>query len=244
MPSLTGWHGAVNKLYPRRVDPVGQKIQVSVNGGERTLTMEAGRPLLFGLMSAGTYIPSACGGRGSCGQCRVRIAEGAPPHNQAEALLISEADQRLGVHLSCQILPDGPLSIEIQQKHFAARQHAASVVRVRELTWEIREITLDVTGAGGFSFVAGQYVQVFLPGKRILSRAAVSRLLHGLSSVLFGDHHAVGQARARGGLPVPVRPAFTQVIRWPSAGRSAIFACTRAIGRPCSSREAPAWPPS
>ncbi|MGA2766057.1 MAG: 2Fe-2S iron-sulfur cluster binding domain-containing protein [Spirochaetia bacterium] len=137
---------------------------MSVNGGERTLTMEAGRPLLFGLMSAGTYIPSACGGRGSCGQCRVRISEGAPPHNQAEALLISEADQRLGIHLSCQIRPDGPLSIEIPRKHFAARQHAASVVRVRELTWEIREITLDVTGAGGFSFVAGQYIQVFLPG--------------------------------------------------------------------------------
>ena len=157
MPVLPGWKAAVNKRYPRLV-------RISVNRGERAVEVEAGRPLLFGLMSGGIYIPSACGGRGSCGQCRVRIPGGTPRPNETEVSLLSQNDRSSGVRLACQVRVGADLSIEIPARHFAARQHPARVARLRDLTWEIKEVTLDLEGPQDFSFIAGQYVQVFLPG--------------------------------------------------------------------------------
>jgi len=133
-----------------------------VNDGARTAMVDSGRPLLFGLMSEGIYIPSACGGRGLCGQCRVCIKGRAPAHTDAERSLISESDREQGLHLSCQVRVSDSFSIEIPWKHFGARQYMAHVAGVRDLTWEIREVTLEMTG--GLPFTAGQYIQLFLPG--------------------------------------------------------------------------------
>ncbi len=140
----------------------GGEHRINVNDGARTASVEAGRPLLFGLMSEGIYIPSACGGRGVCGQCRVYVKGSRLPHNDAERSLLTESDRQFGVHLSCQIKVQSLLSIEVPWKHFAARQYRARVAGIRDLTWEIKEVTLDVKG--GLSFVSGQYIQLFLPG--------------------------------------------------------------------------------
>jgi len=134
---------------------------ININDGARTASVEVGRPLLFGLMSSGIYVPSACGGRGSCGQCRVYV-KGRLAHTDAERSLISDSDRQVGVHLSCQIRVTSGLSIEVPWKHFSARQYVARVAAIRDLTWEIKEVTLDV--AEGLSFAAGQYIQLFLPG--------------------------------------------------------------------------------
>jgi Na+-transporting NADH:ubiquinone oxidoreductase subunit F len=115
-------------------------------------------------MSEGIYIPSACGGRGVCGQCRVHIKDNGLPYALAERSLISESDQKFGVHLSCQVRVSLDLSIEIPSKHFAAKQYFTRVAGIRGLTSEIKEVTLDVTGPRELSFVAGQYIQFFLPG--------------------------------------------------------------------------------
>jgi len=137
---------------------------ITVNDGVRIASVETGRPLLFGLMSDGIYIPSACGGRGVCGQCRVCIKTKRLPHTEAERSLISESDREFGIHLSCQVRVSLDLSIEIPWKHFAASQYSTRVAGLRSLTSEIREVTLDVTGPRELSFVAGQYIQLFLPG--------------------------------------------------------------------------------
>lgn len=156
------------RVYPdgklRSISSILADVKVSVNASARTAEVERGRPLLFGLMSAGIFIPSACGGRGSCGQCRVRLTGGARTHNDAERLLIAETDQAAGFHLSCQVTVDSDLSIEIPQRYFAVRQYETRVAGTRDLTWEIREVVLEVTGGGDFSFASGQYVQLFLPG--------------------------------------------------------------------------------
>ena len=148
----------------RSISGILAGVKVSVNSDARTVEVEEGRPLLFGIMQAGIFIPSACGGRGSCGQCRVQFKDEVPPHNDAERLLLTEQQRAAGFHLSCQVRVEGDLSIEIPERFFSVRQYQARVAGIRDLTWEIREIILDVIGGVDFSFVAGQYVQVFLPG--------------------------------------------------------------------------------
>ncbi len=147
-------------MYPGRVD--GERKTIIVNDGARGASVEAGRPLLFGLMSNGIYIPSACGGKGSCGQCRVCVKGDALAYTDAERSLVAESDRRFGIHLSCQVKVQRDLSIEVPWKHFAARQYAARVTGVRDLTWEIKEVTLQPESQ--LPFAAGQYIQLFLPG--------------------------------------------------------------------------------
>lgn len=147
---------------PRSISGILGAVEITVNGGARKAHGETGRPLLFALMSSGIYIPSACGGRGSCGQCKVRITSSAPAHNEAERLLITESDRQNGFHLSCQVRVSDNISVEIPSRHFAARQYRSRVAGLRDLAWETKELTLEVEGE--LSFVPGQYVQLFLPG--------------------------------------------------------------------------------
>jgi len=138
-------------------------VTVTVNGGARTIHVQRGRPLLYGLMAQGMFIPSGCGGRGNCGQCKVRIAGRELPYTPAELPLIPEPDRKQRIHLSCQVLPSEDLAIDIPADHLTARQHEAEAAGVRQLTPDVFKIELKVGGAG-LDFTAGQYVQVFIPG--------------------------------------------------------------------------------
>lgn len=138
-------------------------VAVTVNSGVRTAYIPRGRPLLYGLMAEGMFIPSGCGGRGNCGQCKVRLVGRQLPHTPAELSLISEPDRQRGVHLSCQVPAAENLSIEIPADHMSARQYEAEAASVQRLTPDVFRIELNVIGAG-LDFIAGQYVQVFIPG--------------------------------------------------------------------------------
>ncbi|HVO39529.1 MAG TPA: 2Fe-2S iron-sulfur cluster binding domain-containing protein [Spirochaetia bacterium] len=138
-------------------------VKVTVNGGARTVQVPLGRPLLYGLMAEGMFIPSGCGGRGNCGQCKVRVMGRELPYAPAELPLVAEPDRQRGTHLSCQVVAAENLSIEIPPDHLTARQYEAEAVKVQALTADIFRIDLKVSGAS-LDFIAGQYVQVFIPG--------------------------------------------------------------------------------
>ncbi len=137
---------------------------VVVNGGARVIDAELGRPLLFCLMSRTILVPSACGGRASCGQCRVRVLSGAGPHNEKEAGILSEAERAAGVHLSCQLIVERPLSIVIPETSLRARPYSTRVAAIREVGPGLREVDLELLDPSELVFRAGQYVQFMLPG--------------------------------------------------------------------------------
>jgi Na+-transporting NADH:ubiquinone oxidoreductase subunit F len=144
--------------------PHGTRARIEINGGARGFTAEKGRPLLFSLMAERIFIPSACGGRASCGQCKVRVVEGADAHNEKEIPLIPAADRARGVHLSCQLIVTRDMHIEIPEGHLHARQHTARVASVRDVARDLREVVLDLVEPARMPFRAGQYVQFLLPG--------------------------------------------------------------------------------
>jgi len=142
----------------------GSVAQIVVNDGAREFPAEPGRPLLFSLMSNGVLIPSACGGRASCGQCRVRILSGVEGHVAEERALLSEEEMARGVHLACQVRVEGEVRIALPEGHLRARQHTTTVVSIRDLVPGMREVVLEVGNPGPMTFTAGQYVQFLLPG--------------------------------------------------------------------------------
>ena len=142
----------------------GERARIEVNDGARGFTTEKGQPLLFALMAERIFVPSACGGRASCGQCRVRVLAGAEGYTEKELPLISPRDRERGIHLSCQLIIRRDMNVEIPEGHLHARQHAARVLSVKDLAADMREVVLELGEPAEMAFAAGQYVQFLLPG--------------------------------------------------------------------------------
>jgi Na+-transporting NADH:ubiquinone oxidoreductase subunit F len=144
--------------------PPGSRARIVINDGARVIFSEPGRPLLFALMSERIFIPSACGGRASCGQCKVRVLSGAEGHAAEELPLISEKDRQRGVHLACQVRIGAETRVEVAETSLRARQYRSRVASLRDLAPDMREVTLELTGPDRMPFKAGQYVQFLIPG--------------------------------------------------------------------------------
>jgi Na+-transporting NADH:ubiquinone oxidoreductase subunit F len=142
----------------------GSGARIVVNDGAREFPAEPGRPLLFSLMGNRVLIPSACGGRASCGQCRVRILSGVRGHVKEERAILTEAEMARGVHLACQVGVEGEVRVVIPEGHLHARQHTTTVASISDLIPGMREVVLEVGSPGPMAFKAGQYVQFLLPG--------------------------------------------------------------------------------
>jgi Na+-transporting NADH:ubiquinone oxidoreductase subunit F len=142
----------------------GPVARIVVNDGAREFAAEPGRPLLFSLMANRVLIPSACGGRASCGQCRVRVLSGVERHLEEERAILSEEEMARGVHLACQVRVEGVVRVALPEGYLRARQHTTTVSSIRDLAPGMREVVLEVGRTGAMTFKAGQYVQFLLPG--------------------------------------------------------------------------------
>ncbi|MDR0383160.1 MAG: 2Fe-2S iron-sulfur cluster binding domain-containing protein, partial [Spirochaetaceae bacterium] len=81
--------------------------------GEREIEAGHGRSLLAALHDAGIYIPAVCGGRGSCGKCRIRAHDGFLPVNFSDKEFFSQEQLEAGYRLACAVFPDGDIGIEV-----------------------------------------------------------------------------------------------------------------------------------
>jgi len=159
----------VGSTTVRSVDgrgPGGQycRVRVIINDGERVLDAEDGRPLLFALMKERIFIPSACGGRASCGQCRVRVLSGAPEHAAEERAVLGAEEMARGVHLACQLRVRQETRIELPRGYLDARPYRGTVSRIADLARDMREIEIELVEPPSMTFLAGQYVQFVVPG--------------------------------------------------------------------------------
>ncbi|MHC4916169.1 MAG: FAD-binding oxidoreductase, partial [Planctomycetota bacterium] len=137
-------------------------IVATVNG-EKELSMEGGKPLLAALKEREVFIPSACGGRGSCGLCKLKIESGGGELLPTELPWLSGEERSGGVRLACQVKVKRPLAIAVPEAVFSVRQFRARVASVRDLTPDIKEVVLDLIDPAEIDFRAGQYVQLEVP---------------------------------------------------------------------------------
>ncbi|MFC1503973.1 NADH:ubiquinone reductase (Na(+)-transporting) subunit F [Spirochaetota bacterium] len=138
------------------------EVTLTVNR-EKKLTVEGGRPLLATLKEEGIFIPSACGGRGSCGLCKVKVISGAGEYLPTELPWISKDEKEELVRLSCQLKVKNDFNIFIPEELFSIREYETEVVSIRDLTYDIKEVTLKLAGAEEISFNAGQFIQFEVP---------------------------------------------------------------------------------
>lgn len=146
----------------------GEK-QILINE-QKQLTVEGGRPLLSTLMGQGIFIPSACGGKGTCSYCKVRVLEGGGPVLPTETPYLSPDELNSYVRLSCQVKVKDHLKIEIPEELFLVKEYRVKVESLRALTPEIKSIRLTILSPEeGITFKAGQYVQFEVPKYKLTS---------------------------------------------------------------------------
>ena len=102
-----------------RLVPQGD-ITITVNG-EKELKAPAGGRLLGTLADAGIFVPSACGGGGTCGQCRVRVLEGGGSLLPTEASLISKREAAEGERLACQVAVSMDRGVQVSEDVFGVK---------------------------------------------------------------------------------------------------------------------------
>lgn len=131
---------------------------------EKDLVVKGGSPLLSSLMEQGIFIPSACGGKGTCSLCKLRVLEGGGPVLPTETPYLSQMELDENVRLSCQVKVRNDLKIVIPESLFLIKEFRVTAEKLRDLTPDIREIQFGVLAPEeGIKFKPGQYVQLQIP---------------------------------------------------------------------------------
>lgn len=136
---------------------------VDINAGARQLSVEGGQSLLSALYEGQIFIPSACGGRGSCAYCKVTVSAGGGAVLPTETPYLTRAEVRAGVRLACQVKVRQDLFLRIPEDLLNVRLFRATVARTRHVTHDIKELALALIDPPEIEHRPGQYVQVQAP---------------------------------------------------------------------------------
>lgn len=144
-------------------------------GEDEMRTVSGGQSLLAAVRGEGFLLPGSCGGRGTCGICRVRVKSGGGDPAPSEEMLVSPDDLRSGVRLACQVRVRGEIEAELPKDARAARFVRSVVVSGEIISKDIYRLMVMPQEPPDWRFSAGQYIQVFReqprPGDEPLTRA-------------------------------------------------------------------------
>jgi len=141
------------------------------NYGEKTVTIneekdyivEGGETLLSALIEENIFIPSACGGKGSCGYCKVKVLEGGGQFLPTEKGYVTEYEREQGIRLSCQCKVKEDMKIEIPEELFNVEQYESRVAKLENLTDKIKLVRLEFEEGKEMEYKPGQYIQILTP---------------------------------------------------------------------------------
>ena len=149
-------------LAKRRFVPTGE-IRLTINGdGGKTLNVPVGGSLLSALATRDIFIASGCGGKGTCGLCKVTVKDGGTPL-PVERSLLTRREMRSGQRLACQVKVKEDLAIEVPPEVFESRRWTTKVISNRNVGTFIKELKLELPPGEEVPFRAGGYVQIECP---------------------------------------------------------------------------------
>ena len=135
-------------------------VSIEINGNpDQSLETAAGGKLLTTLSDAGIFLSSACGGGGTCGQCRCRVLDGGGSMLSTEASHFTRGEARDGWRLSCQTAVKQDMKIEVPAEIFGVKRWECEVVSNDNVATFIKELVLKLPEGEEVDFRAGGFVQ-------------------------------------------------------------------------------------
>jgi Na+-transporting NADH:ubiquinone oxidoreductase subunit F len=137
--------------------------KLDINAGEKPLELEGGQTLLSSLYANEIFIPSACGGQGTCGHCKITITSGGGPVLPTETPLLTRKEIRSNIRLACQVKIREDIYVRIPEDLLNVRMFTSTVESSIDLTYDMKEIRLRLEEPAEILQRPGQYVQVQAP---------------------------------------------------------------------------------
>jgi Na+-transporting NADH:ubiquinone oxidoreductase subunit F len=137
-------------------------VNITING-EKTITVPAGGKLLQTLAAQKLFVPSACGGGGTCAQCRVKIHSGGGSILPTEEGHINKREASCGDRLSCQVAVKQDMHIEVPEEVFGVQKWRCKVRSNDNVATFIKELVLELPEGEDVNFRAGGYIQIEAP---------------------------------------------------------------------------------
>ena len=142
----------------------GGEVSIAVNGDpQHTLTVPSGGTLLSTLADNKIFIPSACGGKGSCGVCKLDVVSGGGAMLPTETNHITRGEARQGCRLSCQVKVKGDMEIRVPAEVFSVKRWLCTVRSNDNVATFIKELILELPAGEAVPFRAGGYIQISCP---------------------------------------------------------------------------------
>ena len=137
-------------------------VKLTING-ENEIEVESGASLLNTLASNGVYLPSACGGKGSCGQCKCQITEGGGEILDSEKGHFTRKEQMDHWRLGCQAKVKGDMSIKVPESVMGVKEWECEVISNKNVATFIKEFIVALPPGEHMDFVPGSYAQIKIP---------------------------------------------------------------------------------
>ena len=137
-------------------------VKITINGKDET-SVPTGGTLLSTLANERIFLPSACGGGGSCGQCRVRIPEGGGETLPTEKVHFSRKEMMNNWHLGCQVKVKNDMSIVVPESVMGVKEWECEVISNKNVATFIKEFIVALPPGEHMDFLPGSYAQIKIP---------------------------------------------------------------------------------
>ena len=149
-------------LYAKaKLVPSG-KVKVTIND-KKTIEVNAGSSLLHALADAKIFVPSACGGQGTCGMCRLQVLEGGGDILPTEVGFFTRKEIQDHWRLACQVKVKQDLKIKVPEHVLEVKKWECEVVSNRNVASFIKEFVVKLPEGENLNFKSGGYIQVYVP---------------------------------------------------------------------------------
>ena len=162
--------GLVGVVLAARATLLPRGVATLLVNGERRVPARQGEKLMSALHAAGILVPSGCGGRGTCGQCRVIVSAGGGGVLPTERSRIAPRDVARGVRLACQLTVREDVTLAVDEDVLGVRHWTCRVRSTRFVATLIKEIVLELPGGETIPPPAGRYVVLTAPPYRLAYR--------------------------------------------------------------------------
>ncbi len=144
-----------------KLTPSG-KVNINING-DNNVQVDMGGSLLTSLSNNGIFLPSACGGKGSCGMCKCQVFEGAGEILPTEKGFFTRQQQQNNWHLGCQVKVRGDIKMKVPESVLGVKEWECTVISNKNVATFIKEFIVALPAGEHMNFEPGSYAQIKIP---------------------------------------------------------------------------------
>ena len=145
-----------------KLQPQGE-VKISINDGSDSISVKPGTSLLSALSSKNIYLPSACGGGGTCAVCKCQVVDGGGDILATEKTHISRKDAQDNWRLACQVKVRNDLDIKVKDEVLSIKKWECTVKSNDNVATFIKELIVELPKGENLNFQSGGYIQIDIP---------------------------------------------------------------------------------